>query len=143
MSEANKVKCSECGFLYLNEVQQGYQVEAEERFRVRGYQWNSDRIPRCFVRAHNLHSVLENASSRSDENSLAIITEERECDQFYPWRNGFTAKEHAHMLEREEERKLNQRALALNLTMQFIAAFMGFVGALIAAVIGFYGGKMQ
>lgn len=135
MSEAKKVKCSECGFLYLTDVHQGYQIEAEERFRIRGNQWDSDRIPRCFVRAHDLHSVLEKAKSRSDEDALAIITKERECDSFYPWKNGFTAKEHAQMIERDNDRKWHEHVLKINSRYTLISAGIGFAAAIVAAII--------
>lgn len=135
MSEANKVKCSECGFLYTYDARQDYPVEAEEKFRETGEQWASDRVPRCFVRAHDLHSEIEKAQARHPEKTLEVITEERECDQFYPWRNGFTAKEHAHMLERDSDRKWQKETLAETRRFTLLSAAIGFVGAIVAAII--------
>lgn len=122
------VKCADCGYLTLRNIETRGLDEAEEAFRewgkVVGVKWSHpvqvgdtpfytedklsryvhQSLPICFARNKDFSSSLRELISKNydaDKVVLMVIKTERPCDKFTEWQQGFTPKEHREMLDRE------------------------------------------
>jgi hypothetical protein len=109
-------RCSNCGFLAVRDINTRQLEEVDGTFREWGrpplkrvagrnqYKGQYD-IPICFVRAHNLYNeVIESGVKPELYYTIVktVIDEDRQCDSFIEWHQGFTPKEHQEMLDRKE-----------------------------------------
>jgi len=107
------VKCSECGFLAFRAKGNLEFVEAEDFIRS-GYQIPTSLVhpmPFCFVRKLDFRTTYgwnPRSMGIGDTEIFPVIVEERECDGFTPWQQGFSPKEHREMLD--EQRRLRLEA---------------------------------
>ncbi|HEY4712449.1 MAG TPA: hypothetical protein VIH69_07265 [Dehalococcoidia bacterium] len=110
-------KCSECGFLAAKNINTRNLEEVEKEFRRSGNSPNEiisgkeigyprhKEYPICFVQKYDLIDLFEGISGQNSARFLAIINEERECELFTKWQQGFTPKEHREMMDRERMQK--------------------------------------
>jgi hypothetical protein len=115
---ADMVQCAECGFLSLRKIKTRQLVEAELDVRQtwtlpqdashnpRSYAPPGpyDKQPWCYAMAADLASEARQETAGITWGGLAVITKERVCPSFTPWRPGFTPKDHQHMIELEQSR---------------------------------------
>jgi len=121
-------KCADCGFLAVRHIQTRNLEEVEYESRQEGEILTNRyyRYPVCFVMAVNLRERLEeienlpeNAPRQQDaygnytwptwEDLVKILIDnERECELFTKWRQGYTPKEHQEMMDRERRDKFEQ-----------------------------------
>ncbi len=107
------VKCSECGLLALQNKMDRSLVEVESLFRTTGHihatqEPNLLIMPLCFMRAANLQAEIEAIdpdTTLTSAKTLAILQNERECEQFFGWEQGFSPKEHREILALEEQKE--------------------------------------
>ena len=61
----------------------------------------------CFVRspAQDYSKEMGELKMTYTQNFLHVIQQDRTCDQFTPWKQGFTPKEHAEMLQESDRLK--------------------------------------
>jgi hypothetical protein len=109
------VKCSECGFLAARDIDTRRLDEVEKAFRESGsppvryvsgrnQYVGQERVPICFVQAYDLKQEIEIARGSDAMNATwvhFVINQDRECQPFMEWQQGFTPKEHREMLDRE------------------------------------------
>src|SRR4029434_9695060 len=64
--------------------------------------------PTCFVRAANLHHEMQTLrgdkewkDSLPENIAFRVIAMHRDCDEFTPWMQGFTPKEHVEMQQEQ------------------------------------------
>src|ERR1700694_4175901 len=114
------VKCSECGYLALRNLETVALAEADSMFREIGrpiepsnaLPLNSafDFFPICFSQQINFVQEFSDAGAKrhpveGEPNPYgviaAIINAERECTKFTGWQQGFTPKEHREILDRQ------------------------------------------
>lgn len=122
------VKCANCGFLALRKFEVEGLLEADANYRETGERkpveaphWN---VPICFMRAADLRGEREHPPRMGvviyeedpykgwpseGEQNLAVITQERVCDSFTEWQQGFTPKEHREIMDRREWREWQER----------------------------------
>ena len=103
---AEKVKCADCGFLVLRDGGTREMLEAELEFRQtakHGPKYES--IPFCLERAANLPVEYRNNKVENPSALLEILEQDRSCESFVEWQQGFTPKEHKEMLQEAELRK--------------------------------------
>lgn len=110
------VKCAECGFLAVRNVDSRELEEAEESFREKGtgplakqYEGNPhlrhEKQPQCFAMVHSLRDDFKKPiEQKIPENGRVkqVILKERECGEFTKWQQGSTPKEHREMLDRKQ-----------------------------------------
>lgn len=148
-------KCSECGYLTLRNVETLALEEASDRYRqdacrtTKTNRYLHEDSPLCFVRAICFRSLL--GDDTSVPNLVSVINQERACDHWIEWMQGFTPKEHAEMLQHEalleyqrrhdrEEREWRERQAERDrlwrkqdrwsaLSMLLVAAASGVIGA--------------
>jgi len=123
------VKCSECGYLSLRNIETRNLDEAEQVFREWGKivgvrrsfpsqiegtpfhvddgvtSYIHDGLPICFARSHNLTSSFRELISKdyeTDKAIIEIINKEWDCTLFTKWQQGFTPKEHREMMDKKE-----------------------------------------
>src|SRR6266404_7521708 len=97
-------RCANCGFLATRDKETRVLEETEKRTRDTGRVPSDDRheeIPVCFAQ---VISIQEEARGKSDQ-ILPVLQKERECNNFAPWIQGFTPKEHKEMLDAKEMRE--------------------------------------
>jgi hypothetical protein len=67
----------------------------------------------CFANAIPIHIQIPNYAGDDGSNipqGVMLVTgTDKSCDGFTPWIQGFTPKEHREMLDREEDRKRQER----------------------------------
>ena len=156
------VKCSECGFLALRNIETGDLDEAEEEFRTHGWRREYSRshpaqitgtsfhreeeltryvhevLPICFARRCDFWAVCTEAAqaatseSTRSENIRLVINTERKCRSFVKWQQGFIPKEHREMIDWERERRLRIFEL---IVFVFITLIAGIGGAIVGALI--------
>lgn len=108
------VRCVECGYIAVRNVDSNCLDEAGNDFREKGlvalgrehgrnqYQLH-ERQPVCFVQCYDLRAEIRQAFvTGKDETGcvLQVISMERECNGFTKWQQGFAPKEHREMLDR-------------------------------------------
>ena len=136
------VRCTECGFLSLRNIETRELDEAEETFRewgrVIGVKWSHpvqvgdtpfyaedklnryvhEQLPICFANTGNFSSSFRELiikNYEADKVVLMVIKNERPCETFTKWQQGFTPKEHREMMDRkftielEDKRRKNDR----------------------------------
>jgi len=111
------VRCSECGFLAARNIDTRNLDEVEEEFRRNGNPpteiiagkeigyYRHKRYPICFVQKHNLLDSFKRISGEESTRFLTVIGEERQCELFIDWHQGYTPKEHQEMIDRERRDK--------------------------------------
>ncbi len=110
------VKCADCGYLAVRNINSYCLDEAGSDFREKGAvalgreygrnQYNlHEQRPVCFVQRYDLRGEIKSVfvAGKKDETGcvLQVITKERECSEFTDWQQGFTPKEHREMLDRQ------------------------------------------
>jgi hypothetical protein len=122
------VRCSECGFLALRNIETRNLDEAEEEFRKLGRlseyskfhpvkefdtpfykdeeltRYVHEDLPVCFAKICDfgiLCTQATTATSTYSEDILSVINTKRPCESFTKWHRGFTPKEHQEMIDRE------------------------------------------
>ncbi len=111
------VKCVDCGYLAVRNVDSRELEEAEEGFREKGtgpmaqiYEGNAQahlrhwKQPLCFARVHGFSDDFRKAINEKipeDGRVKEIIQRERQCNQSTDWQQGFTPKEHRETLDRK------------------------------------------
>lgn len=146
------VKCAECGFLATRNSTTRELEEAEETFREKGTSpliigqlqgrptTRHESLPLCFVKAHNLLDEFKQFAGKGNPDYKSVhfvIHEERECEAFTEWQQGFTPREHKDMLDQQkwrdwqEERRRNDRKWNIFVVMASAGGF-SLLGALIA-----------
>ncbi len=153
------VKCAECGYLAVRNVDSYHLDETGTDFREKGmvalgrqvgrnqYQLH-ELQPLCFVQRYNLRSEIKSefASGKNEVGCiLQVISKERECGKFTAWQQGFTPKEHYEMLDRqrwqdwqEKQRRSDKRWRIIELIV------LGFIVTIIAGgftVLGAFIGR--
>lgn len=145
------VKCAECGFLAARNITTRELEEAEETFREKGItpligqlqgrpMARHESLPLCFARAYNLLDEFKEFAGKDNPDYTSVhfvIYEERECEAFTEWQQGFTPREHKDMLDQQkwrawqEERRRNDRKWNIIVVMASAGGF-SLLGALIA-----------
>lgn len=116
------VKCADCGFLALRVFSTARLEEADYWYRTTGIAWrphddDSFFPPICFAREINFVEAIQESVARREgadlretlergmfakaEDTQPVVQQERECDSFTPWKQGFSPKEHREMLDRQ------------------------------------------
>ena len=116
------VKCSECGYLTVRNMNTYCLDEAGSDFREKGmvalgreYGRNQyplhEAIPLCFARCQYLGEKVKNITQKNNptEEVSRIIKEETKCTGFVKWQQGFTPKEHGEMIDRQWMMKYQER----------------------------------
>ncbi|RIK73200.1 MAG: hypothetical protein DCC68_25330 [Planctomycetota bacterium] len=156
-----KVKCAECGFLALRDHHSLALVEATEHFRTTGNRpttpsgqlvYAKGIPPLCFARAIDLPATI--GQPPTDDRIKATIDATRLCRNFTPWQQGFSPKEHQEMVnqqimldwqrEREEADRAWRTAESTRahrwqiafLAVALLGIIVGFIGGIVAAMIG-------
>jgi hypothetical protein len=130
----DRVKCAECGFLAIRNLETRELVEVEADFRKFGhpigvmraypatqidgtsfyeqdkyFSYIHDEIPICFKRIYDfmfwVAKYKDEKKIATDQGVCAILDEERVCSEFTQWKQGFTPKEHQEMIDRQERLK--------------------------------------
>lgn len=124
------VKCADCGFLSVRHLDSMALLPFSVTYRTEGNQFVDDgtsAAPYCFVREHAIHNERMEAGGSTIEligeapgfislgdsaggdvtgdAVLSVIRKERICRTFYPWKDGFTPKEHHEMRESQQWRE--------------------------------------
>jgi hypothetical protein len=105
-------------------------------------------IPLCFVQSYDLCDEVKAAGGKSELDAVivkSIIDQDRQCNSFIKWQQGFTPKEHREMIDREAMRKWQaerEEADRKWMTHQqrfmvIIAGIFTILGGIIGAVITF------
>lgn len=116
------MKCAECGFLAARNITTRELEEAEDTFREKGIPPNiidddgrlrpkHEQLPLCFAQRYNLRDEFKEFAGKDSADYLSVfnvLNEERECEAFRKWQQGFTPKEHMEM--QREERRMNFQA---------------------------------
>lgn len=144
-------KCVDCGYLTVRHYFERNLVEAESKIR-KGEQWPAqqgtnlclyERTPLCFVMANKIGNKSNDYSAMEFRDA---ICEERNCDYFIHWQQGFTPKEHREMIDRKEmlkwqadredaDRKWREKQ---NKNLVIIAGGFTILGAVIGALIALF-----
>lgn len=154
-------KCSECGFLAIQNLHDRRLIEAEATYRESGEliliqpDVRIDRHPVCLMRACNLRR--EANDSDSPKSFLPVIQGERDCRQFTEWQQGMSPQEHRDMLQQkmllewqqqrdEDDRKWRERQEAIQekrhvdaLNMARAAGRREMLGWFVAGILGAIG----
>lgn len=153
------VKCSECGFLAVRDIDTRELEEVDGTFREWGrpplkriggrnqYKGQYD-IPLCFVQSYNLYDEVKTAGGKPELDYVivkSIIDQDRQCNSFIKWQQGFTPKEHREMIDREAMRKWQAEREESGRKwmthqqrfMVIIAGIFTILGGIIGAVITF------
>ncbi len=119
------VKCSECGFLAVRNVETRELEEAESVYREFGVSplmgkmegHPTDRhstIPLCIRGYQGLQHEITEALA-SDSRVSQVVHKDRDCELYTEWLLGFSPKEHLEMLDRKwtlefqaEQRRLDR-----------------------------------
>jgi hypothetical protein len=111
------VKCTDCGFLAARNLDTRNLDEVEGEFRRSGNPptqiiagkeigyYRHKRYPICFVQEYDLLDSFERIGGEESTRFLVVIGEDRQCELFTEWLQGFTPKEHREMLDRERRDK--------------------------------------
>lgn len=97
-------KCADCGFLSIRHHNSRRLDEVEAITRATGKlppelpEEQHEDAPICFVQAYNLKAEM--VSSRP-EAFIAVLQNDRDCDRFNPWQQGFGPKEHVDMMQQQ------------------------------------------
>ncbi len=106
-------KCADCGFLAARNIDTRNLDEVEREFRRSGEPPNQimagkeigypihKRYPVCFVQEYDLLDLFEKINGDEYKRFLVVIDEERRCEPFTTWKQGFTPKEHQEMIDRQ------------------------------------------
>lgn len=157
------VKCVNCGFLAARNMDTRELEELDGTFREYGrpplrriggrnqYKGQYD-IPLCFVQAVNFYSEVESMGKLSEPQYevKSLIEQDRQCDSFVKWQQGFTPKEHREMLDRKEMLKWQARREASDKAWratqeqvnrkwrirEFIIAVVALFIIVVAAIVG-------
>ncbi len=111
------VKCADCGFLACRNVLTRQLEETEQEVRDEGgpvIAWNTEKPigrfepPICFMKSRGYKAIpyqlfVDNSAVKAE------IQRERSCELFIRWTQGSTPKEHQEMMDREEQRKWQER----------------------------------
>lgn len=117
MQNTETTCCAKCGYLSLRDVSNRELVEAERDYREKlqlpplGPGKGREDVPLCFLAAFDFRAAIKDLETREREATLrvAVLSEHREpCQSFFPWRQGFTPKEHAEMNLLERQRAAEQ-----------------------------------
>ncbi len=143
------VKCSECGFLALRNLDTRQLDEADKTFRDYGNtttieHWQEGPIdtskypatrhdyrPVCLARKADFYDLLEKRRKDSPGKTMSQglvkdeIQSKRCCDKFTKWDQGFNPKEHREMIERKSLIKWRILEVAIIGLFTLGAAFMG------------------
>ena len=125
------VKCADCGYLSVRNKIDNHLGEAAIDFREKGaVAQGSDEqgrnqhplhelMPLCFARQPYLRDASKQIDKQKNQNDEVkrIINQEigETCNEFTPWQQGLTPKEHREMIDRErmlrmeDERRRNDR----------------------------------
>ncbi len=142
------VKCSECGLLAVRAATSRNLVEAEKGCRKTGnfniYTRSSQGSqmpyyalpPLCFAQVIDMREEINKAAgmdnpdySRDPVSIHLVLHEERKCNEFVMWQQGFTPKEHREMLDRRWERKWR---IITGIIFIILAGLFTLLGAYIA-----------
>ena len=139
-------KCRDCGYLAFRHHSGLHLMEVTERFRKTGEAFLGKPYqdgPICAIAAWPLEKEIENDDPSEYKK---VFHEERDCDQMTTWHRGFTPKEHVEMNLREQQAKrerewrqedmeLAKQSMKVSNQTVLCAAGIGFVGALVAAIL--------
>ena len=132
---AEVVRCRDCGFLAMRNVETRKLEEAEETLRNTGQipaqhrMKRHESLPVCFMAAVNLRAE---ATGEDPVHVLEIVNRERQCAAFTNWNVGYTPKEHREMLDRGEERR--QRRIDAGL-LALVAGLFTILGVIVGVVL--------
>lgn len=108
MSEANKVRCSECGFLSGNHSGSYEMIEVPKEFRDGRELARFAPVPICPM------GQIDFRKASGDYTSQKMIAEEiqkeRDCSKFTKWVPGMSPKDHIHMSAFERVMMIGDRA---------------------------------
>lgn len=118
-----RTRCKDCGYLAIREKQTRELIEVDFPSRTEGkfpthmihMQHMSIPVDNCTLRPVCFRlepKMLQESLSAEEgkESFMQIINNERECDRFIKWEQGFSPKEHAEldMFERQEQRQKDE-----------------------------------
>lgn len=148
------VKCADCGLLTARSRDKRELVEVGTRYRQEGFTQKymdamqdglipiHDAIPECFVLEHVLVHELpsEFFDYITPEHDLtamkqvrSVLNNERSCNRFIEWQQGFTPKEHIQDSKARDFEKWKQ-SLASRTAIWTVVAGAG-IGAVVAIVL--------
>ena len=108
-----KHKCIECGYLAAKNLKTRKLDEVEKEFRKSGIPPNEisggkeiwypvhKNYPVCFIQRYDLPHIFDTLSGSESDRFLSIINENRPCEHFATWYQGFSPKEHREMMDRK------------------------------------------
>ena len=138
------VRCHNCGFLAIWNSVDLELLEAPEHFRREGSLANHNKTlltcaPKCFIRKADLERELVTDTHlrhiyNLGEGIKRVIQQERSCDGFTTWHQGFHPKEHKEMLISEQMIKAQMR----NANHSLYAAIATAIFTGISVVVGAY-----
>lgn len=139
------VRCHNCGFLSIWNSVDLVLLEAPEHFRKEGELANHHSsmntcAPKCFLRKADLEREvvadpeLEHLFNLRD-GIKRVIQQERSCDGFTIWLQGFHPKEHREMLLNQQMIAAQMRHANYGLAVACITAFLTGISVIVGAYI--------
>lgn len=122
-------KCVYCGYLSARNETTRKLEEVEERCRLDGNlgQGKYVHIPICFVRSFNITKEVITLREKDEKRRDTVewhkyvkefINQERDCNLFTDWQQGFEPKEHREMLDNKAMIKWQQEQRQFDLQWQ-------------------------
>lgn len=150
----DKVKCAECGFLAFrtqsfHELGIPFLAEADEETRSAGNCYKNDLydvLPICFMREKQFmtqRKALDQADLGVRTAIENMLTRKRDCQEFTPWQQGFTPKEHREMFDRYALVKRQAIQSTLHLGIALIAVVVSIIGVVHSANVNLNAAKLQ
>jgi hypothetical protein len=144
------VKCSDCGYLAARNRDTRELDEVERVFRENGKPPNvtvagrnpycrQEIMPLCFARSFDfvdLYNKLTSRRANIEDNIATILNEERHCDSFIEWKQGFTPKEHREMMDRKEMLQWQTEQKKQDRRWRIIEVVILIIGAGLFALLG-------
>jgi hypothetical protein len=144
------VKCADCGYLAVRNVESRELEEAEQKFREKGLlpmaggeigrpHERHERMPLCFMGNVSLYEECRKRTSNVDPEPVFVILmmdDERVCSDFTKWKLGFTPKEHQVMIDRQRLQEWQIKQEASNRRWHWVELAILVIGAGLFTLLG-------
>jgi hypothetical protein len=140
------VKCSDCGFLSLRNLETNTLDEADEDCRKSGavYKNKYPQPPICFKNAFDLRTEIGSSGSVPEDatNTLKVLNKDRECLKHTLWKPGYTPKEHQAMIDSESllrfQEEQRERDRAWQQRQNWLTRLWGLICIVVGVLLGYF-----